>query len=62
MEYECNEKPIKCSICGIMNKISDALEHNNMCLNRTEKCYICNEFILMSCFEQHQMICESQKS
>ena len=52
-KFECLCRPVNCEYCHLPFKFKDLDVHIEACQNRTEKCSICNQYILLKDIKTH---------
>ncbi|CAD8069205.1 unnamed protein product [Paramecium primaurelia] len=57
-KHKCNKKPKQCIHCDLNFPPDQLYQHENQCGSRTEKCDICNTYIMIREYQTHVMKCK----
>ncbi|CAD8170426.1 unnamed protein product [Paramecium pentaurelia] len=57
-KHKCYKKPKQCMHCDLSFPADQLFQHENQCGSRTEKCDICNSYIIMREYSSHVKECK----
>ncbi|CAD8086923.1 unnamed protein product [Paramecium sonneborni] len=57
-KHKCIKKPKQCMHCDLSFPIDQIFQHENQCGSRTQKCEICNNYVMIKDYQNHLKTCQ----